>query len=179
MGLIETLQPWTRQPNRLARIDPASGLRPEIAWNAAFPQIDLATNLPLTRAAGVVPVLGQAGHALDFTSSAAAGLQRSGGSTAAQTKCTFVVVFRRGSNNAFANLINLGGKWSFGFDGGGLSLGMVLNGVVGLNAVTPTNIGAVCAIGSHDTVTGAYWVMARDLFISDPGSFVRDRKSVV
>ena len=161
--MSEIALPWDYLPTEPTGLSEHLGLTPEFIYLGSAPSHDWARNQPWTRASGVTETNTKYGRALDFSSSAANGLTRSGLVTSTQTRVTFGVVYQRTSSNQFAVLCSMGGKWSLGFDGGAISVGLVKNGVVGLNPITPLTASTVFIMCSHDTVTGEYWVMAADL----------------
>ncbi len=139
------------------------GLNPELIYLGAAPSHNWAKNKAFTRAASIVETNTPYGRALDFSSAASAGLTSSGGTTAAQTRCTFIVVYRRNASNAYASIANLGGKWSIGFESSGVGLALVKNGIVALTSITPNPAADVLFACSHDTATGEYWSESLDL----------------
>ena len=171
-------RPRTTQPQSPVRIDPGSGVRPEFVILGGQ-QIELATGRPWTQAGGSSTIR-RGWRAFDPAATANA-LTRAGTTTAAQTKCTFVVVMDRTAANAFAEIMGMssnGTSFSLGCDGGGVTFGMRKNGVFDFTGLSPNSTAPIVLVCSHDQTTGDYWSFSRDLLTGEELSATQNDTSV-
>lgn len=157
------------QPQYGPQINPKWGLRPAFAWLAAMPSAALINQGSFTRSASLTDSMGLPGRVVTCVGNTTNGFTRTGGSTAAQTKCTFVSIFRwvSGAANNFPQLMGFSGtnssfRLGAGPAGGG-DLGLVKGGVVALSTITLTSGTWYAVVCSHRQDTGEYYLIARPL----------------
>jgi hypothetical protein len=156
-------RPRAAQPQSPVRIDGASQLRPDFVFLAGQ-SVDLACARPWTQAGGAT-FNRKSMRAFDPQATANA-LTRSGSTTAAQTKFTFLMVINRTTSNSFGGLFKTsvsGGGYAVGYEGGGLTVGLVKPGVASLNGITHAADKPLVLGGAHDTSTGEYYILSREL----------------
>lgn len=136
----ELALPRRSQPQGVATVDPRWGLRPEIAWLGSAPSVMRPGAMGTVT--GFVTGVSRAGLAITGNGANGNGVTIAGGSTAAHSAATFVVVcLRNGLGDAYHGLVSLTGqsgvnKGIFLSDNGeGKELAIVRGGVVAMSSV--------------------------------------------
>lgn len=159
------LLPWDSQPQEGTGVNPDFRLPLEFLWNGAHNTVDAVTGLLWTRGTGLTDDAHAFGRGVSG-SSGATGFSRSGGKTSAETKYTFVGVFKRTGAIAYQSIFISSGTntgVSMACDSGGTVLSWVKRGVTSFGSLTLPLNEDVCVVASHDQTSGAYYLLMRNL----------------
>lgn len=164
-GYLEQAQPWDSQPQDGAAQLSGFLTRPEFVFLGSD-HADLASGAPW---AGIVPIgPREAGLARISSSGGSVALSRTGGSTAAQTQCTFVIVYTPVSGGVvsqqFAGLSSASSGFLLTSTGSASTvIGITKGNVTNLSQITLTAGVTYVVIASHDQVSGTYYIVARPI----------------
>lgn len=160
--------PWTRQPQYPVRCD-VFGLRDEFVWLGSLPDAPLQSKPSFTRGASLTNAIINDVKSVSFVGNTSNAYTRSGGNTAAQTKCTFAGVFtwQSGAANNYPQLAgfsttNTGFRIGSNLQSGG-DLCLVKGGVVALATITITSGVQYAYVCSHRQDTGEYYLLAKPI----------------
>ena len=165
MSIIRQSTPWTRQPQTPVGVQsPLANVGSVFVGSS---RVDPHTRKLWLISNGASEGVASFGRAFSPGASAG-GIQQSGLTTAAQTKCTFIGVFRINSAKQFSFLARSSAtntSFSIGNGSGangGLSYGIHKAGVTTLNEVVLTAGVVYSFVASHDQATGEYYFLARN-----------------
>ena len=157
---------WTSQPQYLVPVKPPLAETGFVFVGGILS--DPYTKKLWTLSSGATAGVASFGRVV-FPGTSASGVQQSAISTAAQTKCTFIGVFRIDTAKQYSFLCrssSTNASFSIGNGTGGnagLAFGMQKSGVTNLDEVVLTAGVNYSFVASHDQGSGAYYFLAKNL----------------